>query len=353
MIESLQEKTLDLLKNLIQTQSFSEEEAETALHIQKWLQEFGIKTERLYNNIWAKNKHFDESKPTILLNSHHDTVRPNKGYTRNPFEATIEDGKLFGLGSNDAGASLVALLATFVHYYEQENLKYNLIVAATGEEENSGQNGLCELIKYLPIIDFAIIGEPTQMQLAIAEKGLLVIDGYAKGIAGHAAHNNTKNAIYEVLQDIEWIKSYQFPKESEFLGKVKMSVTQINAGSQHNVVPASCHFVVDVRINEMYQNTEVFEIIDKNTNSELKARSFRLNSSSIPKEHPFVQAGIKDGHTVYGSPTLSDQAVLSCPSVKLGIGDSLRSHQADEFIYLHELENGLKDYIKLLGNILT
>ncbi|WP_375560594.1 M20 family metallo-hydrolase [Bernardetia sp. OM2101] len=351
-IKNLQEKAIQLLQNLISTQSFSSEEDETAILISNYLETYGIDFKRSNNNIWATNLHFDTNKPTILLNSHHDTVKPNKGYTRNPFEPTIEDGKLFGLGSNDAGGSLVSLLATFVHFYKEPNLNYNLLIAATGEEESSGQNGLCGLLKELPKIDFAIVGEPTHMQLAIAEKGLLVIDGYAQGIAGHAAHENTKNAIYEALEDIFYLKNYEFPKISPLLGKVKISVTQINAGEQHNVVPASCHFVVDVRFNELYTNREILELLNKQTKSNLVARSFNLNSSGIDISHPIVQAGIDLGRTTYGSPTLSDQAVLSCPSLKMGAGDSLRSHSADEFIYLDEINEAIEIYIKLLSKII-
>ncbi len=348
----LQQEAFELLKKLIVTPSFSGEEDDTATHICSWFDEHKIPYNLHKNNVWATNKHFDKSKPTILLNSHHDTVKPNSGYTNNPFEAKLEDGKLYGLGSNDAGGCLVSLIALFTHFYASENLTYNLLIAATAEEESSGPNGLNSLLKIIPPIEFAVVGEPTQMNLAIAEKGLLVIDGYAPGVSGHAAHTNTNNAIYNALDDIQWIRNYSFPKVSDALGSVKMSVTQISAGSQHNVVPASCHFVMDVRVNEHYSNQEVFEIINAHTKSELKARSFRLNSSSIPENHPIVQAGIALGRNTYGSPTLSDQASLSCPSLKLGPGDSTRSHQANEFIYLHEIEEGIALYIKLFETIL-
>ena len=351
-IEKLQQKALHLLQQLIETPSFSGEEDKTALLIEAWLHQFDIETNRTKNNIWATNKYFDEKKPTVLLNSHHDTVKPNKAYANNPFEAEIKDGKLFGLGSNDAGGCLVSLLSLFVYYYKQENLKYNLIIAASAEEESSGPNGLNSLLAELPSIDFAVVGEPTQMQLAVAEKGLLVIDAYAPGVAGHAAHENTDNAIYNALEDILWIKNYEFPKISETLGKVKMNVTQINAGEQHNVVPATCHFVIDVRITDMYSNKEVFNFLQDNTKSELKARSFRLNSSSIPVDHPIVKAGIELGRTTYGSPTLSDQAVLICPSLKLGPGDSTRSHSANEFIYVEEVKEGISLYVEIFSKIL-
>ena len=346
------QRETELLKNLIATPSFSGEEDKTADLIQGYLKEHGVEFNRTKNNVWAKNKHFDELKPTILLNSHHDTVKPNKAYTIDPFKPFVKDGKLYGLGSNDAGGSVVSLLSTFVHFYNEKNLKYNIIIAITAEEESSGPNGLNSLIKILPNIDFAIVGEPTGMNLAIAEKGLLVLDVVAKGVSGHAAHENTINPIYLALEDINWIKNYRFPKVSETLGKVKMSVTQINAGTQHNVVPAECHFVVDVRVNDKYTNKEVLEIVKKNLKSEVKERSLRLNSSSIDKNHPIVQAGVKLGRKTYGSPTLSDQSVLSCQSLKMGPGESPRSHQADEFIYLSEIENGIKIYKKMLKEIL-
>lgn len=345
-------KAIALLKQLIETQSFSKEEDQTAALIENWFSELNIKTNRNQNNVWATNKYFDNSKPTILLNSHHDTVKPNKAYTNDPFEAKVVEDKLYGLGSNDAGGPLVSLMALFVHYYNEENLNYNLIIAATAEEEISGKNGIASLIELLPPISFAVVGEPTEMQLAISEKGLLVIDANAKGVSGHAAHNNTVNAIYNAIEDINWIKNFTFPKTSETLGPVKMSVTQINAGSQHNVVPADCHFVIDVRVSDAYQNQDVFNIIDKHTKSDIKARSFRLNSSSIPESHPIVQAGIALGRTTYGSPTISDQALLSCPSLKLGPGVSTRSHSANEFIKLSEIEEGIALYINIFKQIL-
>ncbi|MEQ8242613.1 M20 family metallo-hydrolase [Fulvivirga sp.] len=350
--KELYNSAINLLMKLISIPSMSKEEDKTATCIGEWFGSMNIPFHRSQNNIWCTDKYFDSSKPTILLNSHHDTVKPNQGYTKDPFNPEIADGKLYGLGSNDAGASLVSLMATFNHFYARKELKYNLVIAATAEEENSGPNGLVSLKNELPSIDFAIVGEPTGMHLAIAEKGLLVIDGIAKGTAGHSAHPNDDNAIYNALKDIQWIEQYQFPKVSDLLGPVKMTVTQINAGQQHNVVPDNCQFVVDVRVNECYSNEEVFDIINKNTKSEMAARSFRLNSSSIPVDHPFVQAGVKLGRQTYGSPTLSDQAILTCPSVKLGPGDSTRSHQADEYIYLNEVEEGIGLYIKMLNEII-
>ena len=352
MIDKLTKEAIELLKNLISNQSFSGEENETALLIMQWFSSHDIKFESENHNIWAKNKYFDSSKKTILLNSHHDTVKPNKGYTKDPLNPEVIDGKLYGLGSNDAGGCLVSLLATFTHYYERKDLKYNFVIVASAEEENSGPNGLNSMLKIIPEIDFAIVGEPTLMNLAIAEKGLMVLNCEAKGTSGHAAHGIGDNAIYNAIQDINWFESFEFPKVSEALGKVKMTVTQIEAGHQHNVIPATCNYVVDVRVTDAYSNQEVFEIVSKNVKSKVCPRSLRLNSSSIPKDHEIVQAGMKLGRETYGSPTLSDQAVLSCPSLKLGPGDSLRSHTADEFIYVKEIEEGIDLYIKLLNEII-
>lgn len=349
----IQTKAIDLLTDLIRTPSFSGEEDGTAALIVKWLESFGIETNRDKNNVWATNLHFDSNKPTILLNSHHDTVQPNAGYTNDPFDPKISDGNIYGLGSNDAGGSLVSLMAVFVHYYHEKDLNYNLVLAATAEEENSGANGIKHLLPSLPEMDFAIVGEPTEMHLAIAEKGLLVIDAYAQGVAGHAAHENTENAIINAMEDIHWINTYEFPQTSDVLGKTKMSVTQINAGKQHNLVPATCHFVIDVRVNERYTNKAVFDTINQHTKSELKARSFNLNSSSIANDHPIVKAGTELGRNIYGSPTLSDQANLTCPSLKIGPGKSSRSHSADEFITMKELKEGMELYERLLHKILT
>jgi len=252
------------------------------------------------NNVWAYNKFFDASKPTILLNSHHDTVKPNTGYTRNPFSPDMTDGKLYGLGSNDAGGCLVSLIATFLHFYGQEDLRYNFCIAATAEEEISGTNGLELVIPDLGPLDFAIVGEPTLMQLAVAERGLMVLDCTAHGKAGHAAREEGDNAIYKALKDIEWFISYRFPKESDEFGAIKMSVTVIHAGSQHNVVPATCEFVVDIRVTDAYRNEEVLDIIREHVTCEVKPRSVRLKPSSIPKDHPVVQAGLALGRTTYG-----------------------------------------------------
>ncbi|MDT0552885.1 M20 family metallo-hydrolase [Urechidicola vernalis] len=352
MIENLTTEAIELLKNLIQSQSFSKEEEGTALLIESWFNTNNIPFERSGNNIITYNKHFDKSKPTLLLNSHHDTVKPNAAYTKDPFDAHIEDGKLFGLGSNDAGGCLVSLIATFNYYYSQENLNYNIVVVASAEEENSGANGLNSTLKLLPEIEFAIVGEPTLMNLAIAEKGLVVFDAVVKGTPSHAAHPNDNNSIYNTIKTLEWFKDFKFEKVSEVLGEVKLTVTQINAGKQHNVVPAETHLVIDVRVNDKYSNQEVYDILKELAPCELKPRSLRLNSSAIDKVHPIVQAGIEMGRETYGSPTLSDQAALSCQSLKLGPGDSTRSHSADEFIYVHEIEEGIKIYIELLSKIL-
>jgi acetylornithine deacetylase len=342
------EKAIDLLKELISIQSFSGEEHHTAEAIERWFQSFGIPFQRATNNVYAKNKHWDNSKPTLLLNSHHDTVKPNKAYTRDPFHPHIEDGKLYGLGSNDAGGALVSLLATFTYFYQAENLNYNILIVASAEEENAGPKSLRGLLPHLPKIDVAIVGEPTLMDLAIAEKGLVVFDAVIKGTPSHAAHPNNDNSIYNTIKVLEWFKNYTFKKSSEALGDVKLTVTQISAGSQHNVVPAHTDLVIDVRVNDSYTNKEIADILKAEAPCELEERSLRLNSSSIDKNHPLVQSGIALGRETYGSPTLSDQAALTCQSMKLGPGDSTRSHSADEFIYVKEIEEGIDLYIKLL-----
>lgn len=348
----LAQDAIQLLKQLIAVQSFSKEETGTAQLIEAFFEAKSIPFERKKNNIWAYNRYFNASKPTILLNSHHDTVKPNPSWTLNPFEALEQDGKLYGLGSNDAGGALCALLVTFCYFYDQPNLTYNLVVAATAEEEISGREGLEMVVPLLPPIDFAIVGEPTDMQLAVAEKGLLVLDCVAHGKSGHAAREEGENAIYKALQDIGWITSYQFPKVSPTLGPVKMSVTIIKAGTQHNVVPDTCSFTIDVRATDQYTLEEIIETIQANIQSEISARSVRLRPSSIAIAHPIVQAGIALGRTTYGSPTTSDQALIDCPSLKMGPGHSGRSHTADEFIYLHEIEEGIVQYIKMLEAVI-
>lgn len=348
----LKQEAIALLKQLIETPSFSREEDKTAAILDQFFSSKDCEVFRKGNNVWVQNLSFDPTKPTILLNSHHDTVKPNKGYTRDPFEALEEDGKLFGLGSNDAGGPLVALIATFLHF-DRLDIDYSLIIAATAEEEVSGQNGVASILNELGPIDFALVGEPTQMQMAIAEKGLMVLDCVALGRAGHAAREEGDNAIYKAMEAIEWFRTYQFERTSQSLGPIKMSVTQIEAGQQHNVVPHECRFVVDVRSTDAYQNQELLEMIKGSVNVQVEARSTRLNPSGISKEHPIVRSGLKLGLSTYGSPTLSDQALMPFPSLKIGPGDSARSHTADEYIYLSEIEAAIDTYIELLTPLLN
>jgi len=353
-IEKLIANAILLLKNLIETQSFSQEEENTAKLIEGWFLEAEIPFQRTKNNIWATNKYFDESKPTLLLNSHHDTVKPNSAYTKDPFKAIIEDGKLYGLGSNDAGGCLVSLIATFTNFYAQENLNYNLVIVASAEEENSGANGLNSMLSIIPQIDVAIVGEPTLMNLAVAEKGLVVFDAVIAGTPSHAAHPNNNNSIYNSIEVLQWFKDFTFEKTSKALGAVKMTVTQINAGTQHNVVPAHVDLVIDVRVTDAYSNQEIADILQEASPcTKITPRSLRLNSSAISTNHDLVRAGIAMGRATYGSPTLSDQAVLKCQSLKLGPGDSRRSHAADEFIYLAEIEEGIKIYVELLNAVIV
>jgi len=349
----LQKEAIEFLQELIKLPSFSKDEWQTASAITKYLAEKGLQVTRVSNNVLVSNKYFDDAKPTLLLNSHHDTVKPSNNFTKDPFTPLIEDGRLFGLGSNDAGGSLVALMTTFLHFYEQPDLKYNLVYAATAEEEISGANGIENALQYLPTIDCAIVGEPTLMQMAVAERGLVVLDCVAHGKAGHAARNEGDNAIYKALKDIEWIRYHQFEKVSNLLGPVKMSVTVIDSENKaHNVVPAQCKFVVDVRVNELYTLEEIVDAIKANVQSEVIPRSVRLKSSSISLEHPLVKAGLSLGRTYYGSPTASDKALMPFPALKLGPGDSARSHIADEFIFIEEIEEGIELYIQLLNKFL-
>jgi len=352
LVETLTKDAIELLKDLIQTESFSKQEDETAAIIEEFFRERNIPYRRKKNNIWARNKHFDASKPTVLLNSHHDTVKPNTSWTLNPLNPLVKDGRLYGLGSNDAGGCLVSLIATFCYFYYRQDLTYNVIMAATAEEEISGREGLEIVAPELPEISFAIVGEPTQMHLAVAEKGLLVLDCTAHGKSGHAARNEGENAIYKAIEDINWFQTYQFPKVSENLGPIKMTVTIIGAGTQHNVVPDACKFTVDIRVTEQYTLEEIIETVRKNIGSEVTPRSIRLRPSSIPMEHPIVQAGIAMGRDTYGSPTTSDQALLDCPSLKMGPGDSARSHTADEYVYLSEVEEGIQLYIQMLEKVI-
>lgn len=352
MVQQLTTDSIALLQELIHTPSFSREEAQTADLLERFLTSRGAQVSRKGHNVWAYNRYFDPSKPTILLNSHHDTVRPNANYTKDPFVAEVVDGKLYGLGSNDAGGCLVSLMAAFLSFHEQENLRFNLCFAATAEEEISGKQGLESVLPDLGALEFAIVGEPTGMQLAVAEKGLMVLDCAARGVAGHAAREEGDNAIYRALPDIAWFASYRFAKVSPLSGPVKMSVTMVNAGSQHNVVPATCGFVVDVRVNELYSHEEILAEIRQHVQCEVVPRSTRLKPSSIPLDHPLVQAGIALGLQPFASPTMSDQALLDIPSLKIGPGDSARSHTADEFIFLREIEEGVTIYCRLLEALL-
>lgn len=344
---------IELLEQLIATPSYSREEKMTADLLAAFLTGRGVaEVHRLHNNVWARNQWFDPSKPTILLNSHHDTVKPAAGWSRDPFLPEVVDGKLYGLGSNDAGASVVSLTAAFLHFYEAEDLKYNLLLALTGEEEVSGQNGIESILPEIGPLDFAIVGEPTGLHLAIAERGLMVLDCVAHGKPGHAARDEGDNAIYRAMEDIEWFRTYRFPKESALFGGVKMSVTIVSAGTQHNVVPAECRFTVDVRVTDRYTNEEVLAIVREHVRSDVFPRSTRLKPSSIDASHPIVAAGMALGRQTFGSPTMSDQALLSVPSLKVGPGESARSHTADEFVYLKEVEEGIAQYIALLNAVL-
>ncbi len=342
---------IDLLKQLIAIESYSAQEDKTANAIAAFFAKHNIKTQRKGNNVWAKNTDFSPEKPTILLNSHHDTVKSNAGWTLDPFQPIIKDEKLFGLGSNDAGGALVSLIATFLNYSNKNNLKYNFILAATAEEENSGKGGVVSILEEIGKVDFAIIGEPTEMKMAIAEKGLMVLDCTAKGKAGHAARDVGENAITNAIKDIEWFHSYKFLKVSKSLGPVKMSITIINAGSQHNVIPDTCKFTVDVRSTDSYTNEEIVEIIRQHVKCEVLPRSTKLNASGLSKDHFAIQAAQKLGIETFGSATSSDMPLWNVPAIKMGPGKSERSHTADEFIYLKEIEEGINIYIKVLNQL--
>lgn len=341
---------ISLLQQLIAIPSLSRDEKNVADFLERYIEEKGYVAARTNNNIWLMSPGFETNKPTILLNSHIDTVKPASGWMRDPYLAEIEEGKLYGLGSNDAGASVVSLLhAFFVLTRKQQS--YNLIFSASAEEEVSGSNGIESLLRDLPNIDFAIVGEPTQMHMAVAEKGLMVLDCTVVGKSGHAARNEGENAIYKVLPIIDWFKNYEFPKKSELLGAVKLSVTQVNAGTQHNVVPDVCKFVVDVRSNEMYSNQELLDEIRNQVDCVVEARSTRLSSTATPLQHAVVKRGAELARNCFGSPTLSDQALMSFPSVKMGPGDSARSHTADEYIRVEEIEQAIDLYVQLLDGL--
>jgi acetylornithine deacetylase len=346
------EEYIELLQNLIATPSLSGEEDKTAALLQDFFASKSIEVQRIQNNIVCRNCYFDSLKPTILLNSHHDTVKPNTSWKKDPFTPVVLDGKLYGLGSNDAGGPLVSLMAAFVQYYDHPELKYNLMFAASAEEETSGKNGIELILPELGAIDFAIVGEPTLLDMAVAEKGLMVLDCVTKGKSGHAARKEGENAIYKAIDDIRWFQNYKFDKSSVMLGDVKMSVTVIHAGTQHNVVPDECRFVVDVRSTDAYTNDEVLAIICEHVKCEVTPRSFRLQPSGLPEGHLLFDCAKDLNIKTYGSPTLSDQAFMSFPSVKIGPGDSARSHTADEYIQIEEIKEGIKVYKRLLEYLL-
>lgn len=346
-MKALKAEAIALLKQLISIPSFSKEEGETAAAIANFLAKKGVVPQRQGNNVWANLTPFDSNRPTIWLNSHHDTVKPNTGYTKDPFSAEEQEGKLFGLGSNDAGGPLVALIATFCHFLGKD-LPFNLLLVASAEEEISGSQGISSLISVLPPADLVLVGEPTQMRLAVAEKGLLVLDATVKGKAGHAAREEGVNAIYLALNDLEKVKAFKFSKVSSLLGPTKVSCTVIHAGEQHNLVPELCRYVLDVRVNELYSHEEVLAELKAELSAELIPRSMRLRSSSLPEDHLLQEVGKSLGLETFGSPTLSDQALIPYPSAKIGPGDSARSHTADEFIFTQEVKDGITTYISIL-----
>lgn len=347
-IERYTSEAVELLRHLIATPSISRDEKRAADVMEAFMQDRGMDCRREANNVWAVAPDYDEDRPTLLLNAHIDTVKPVETWTRNPFEPSLEGDCLFGLGSNDCGGGLVSLLQVF-RMMSNRARTYNMVYLASAEEEVSGRDGISRVLPKLPPIDVAIVGEPTGMQPAIAEKGLMVIDGVAHGKSGHAARNEGVNAIYEALDDLVWLRGHRFDRVSDLLGPVKMTVTVINAGTQHNVVPDECRFVIDVRSNELYTNEELFEIIRSHVRSELKARSFRLGSSRIAPDHPIVRRMVAMGMRPFGSPTLSDQALMPFPSLKLGPGESSRSHSADEYICVSEIENAIEKYQQILS----
>ena len=349
-MESCQDMAVNLVKELIRNPSISREEQQAADLIEETLGKHGMMVRRKLHNVWTVHLTGDD-KPTILLNSHLDTVKPVAGWKRDPFLPQVEGDRIYGLGSNDAGGPLVSLLACFLHFSGRHDNPFNLIFAATAEEEVSGKNGVAAILNDLGNIDLGIIGEPTMNQMAVAEKGLMVIDGRGHGSSAHAATGKGKNAIYEAMKDIDWISGYQFERTSEWLGKVSMQVTMISSGTQHNVVPDLCSWVADIRTNEHYSNEEIFKVVEQNMRGEVKARSFRLNPSFISTEHPVVKRGTDMGLKSYGSLTLSDQALMSFPTLKIGPGDSNRSHTADEYICMDEIRKGIANYIQLLEGL--
>ncbi len=339
------------LRGLIAIPSFSKQEDRTATYIYEELSELGINVTRQGNNILARNLYWNPEMPVLVLNSHHDTVKPAATYTRDPFRAIIESNRLYGLGSNDAGGALCCLIQVFIDYYKADDLPFNLLLIASAEEEISGPGGMEAVLREIPTPWGAIVGEPTQMRAGVAERGLMVVDGHATGVSGHAARKEGTNALYIACDDIELIRQHNFDKKSRYLPDTQAVVTQIKAGTQHNVVPDGCDFVVDVRVNDQYKNEEVLEILNGLTESTLKARSYRLNSSFLPDNHALFQAIRSLEIEAYGSPTLSDQALMNFPSLKIGPGKSARSHTADEFIDLNELEEGYSGYRNLIESL--
>jgi acetylornithine deacetylase len=352
-IEPLQSEAINLLKELIATPSFSKEENDTADLLCSFFASHEIPFSRVGNNIYARNKNYHSSRKSILLNSHHDTVRPNKHYSMDPFTPIEKDGKLYGLGSNDAGGCLVSLAAVFLYYYDHPDPKHNIVFAASAEEEISGVNGIELVLPYLGQIDFGIVGEPSKLEMAVAERGLMVIDCVASGKPGHAARNEGENALYKAIEDIDWIRNNRFEKKSDLLGETRMSVTVIETeNKQHNVVPAQCKYVIDVRVNELYSFEEILEALKENLKSSFKPRTTRMKSTAIPLDHPLVKSGVRLGKNFYGSPTTSDKALMPFPALKMGPGDSARSHTADEYIYVNEIKDGIITYIKLLDEFI-
>lgn len=349
-IKEYTQEAITLLQKLIATPSISRDEQKAADIMEETIRNDGFQPRREGNNVWVIDPQYNEKIPTLLLNAHLDTVKPVSSWTRDPYSPTLEGDTLYGLGSNDCGGGLVSLLQVFRHFIGEKRT-YNLIYLASAEEEVSGKDGIVRALPLLPQIDVAIVGEPTGMQPAIAEKGLMVIDGYAYGKSGHAAHDEGVNAINEALDDLVWLRDYRFKKVSPFLGATKMTVTILEAGTQHNVVPDTCHFVIDVRTNEYYRNESLFEFLRKHVKSELKARSFRLHSSHISEEHPLIKRCVDMGLKPFGSPTLSDQALMTFPSFKMGPGNSARSHSADEFIKVSEIEHAISTYLNLLDHL--
>jgi acetylornithine deacetylase len=363
----IQEQAIALLHQLIATPSLSKAEDKTAALIYAFLQQREIPVQRLHNNIWARTTDFDPAKPTLLLNSHHDTVPPNGGYTLDPYTPLVQDGKLYGLGSNDAGGCLVSLVAAFVYWYHQPPGRYNIILAATAEEEISGKGGIEALLNDASFIEAtagvlrpghlrpgtgAIVGEPTQLQAAIAERGLLVLDGVVRGRAGHAAREEGDNALYKAISDIQWFREHPFTQSSEWLGKVKANVTVLQTPNTiHNMVPDECRYVVDIRVTDCYTHEELLDTIRASVQAEITPRSMRLRASGIEMTHPLVQAATALGAKPYGSPTSSDMALIPLPSIKIGPGDSARSHTADEYIFITEIENGVEFYVRMIQHL--